>query len=492
MPAFGARPFAGLLVVATLLGTALGASRAEPATIKVTTLTLINADTGTALADPFTGGPLDLAALPTRNLSIRANTSPSAVGSVKFGLDQNATYRIENNAPYSLSGNTATDGYHPWTPGVGTHTVTATPYSGGNATGKKGVALTVVMTVVDSGPLELPETPIPGILVDSPPIVIDGRSGVTIRGVRIQNPSGRCVQIRNASNIVIEDSEIGPCAGNGVEITNSHNVTVRDNYVHTERSGATTMNSGLGVHIITSSQILVQGNRFERNETSVYGYTPGHSIRVVGNYSLNPLGPYPRGQHVQLWSCNKGGPLEQRCEVSSNYGRLDPERGSVLGATHTEDMINVGKSNYFLVEDNYVIGGDSASGCGIIVEGPASYTTIRDNVVIRTAQCGIGVSNSDHTLVESNRVLDTNLVALGLTSGNVGIYVWRKSDSTDYCYNNTVQRNIVSNRFPDGKYNDLYLSTRCTNTVKLDNITGSAARSLLTPEADKLPPPPEP
>jgi len=79
LPAFGARPFAGLLVVATLLGTALGASRAEPATIKVTTLTLINADTGTALADPFTGGPLDLAALPTRNLSIRANTSPSAL-----------------------------------------------------------------------------------------------------------------------------------------------------------------------------------------------------------------------------------------------------------------------------------------------------------------------------------------------------------------------------------------------------------------------------
>jgi hypothetical protein len=178
--------------------------------------------------------------------------------------------------------------------------------------------------------------------------------------------------------------------------------------------------------------------------------------------------------------------------VSSNYGRLDPERGSSLGATNTEDMISIGKSNYALVEDNYLIGGDSASGCGLIVEGPASYTTFRNNVVIRTAQCGIGIYNSNHTLVESNRVLDTNLVSLGLTSGNVGIYVWRKSDSTDYCYNNTVQRNIVSNRFPDGTYNDIYLSTRCTNTVKLDNITGSSARSLLTPEEEKLPPPPVP
>jgi nitrous oxidase accessory protein NosD len=252
------------------------------------------------------------------------------------------------------------------------------------------------------------------------------------------------------------------------------------------------MNSGLGVHIYLSSNVLVQGNRFERNETSVYGYETGHSVRVIGNYSLNPLGPFPRGQHVQIWTCNRGGPLERGCVVSSNYGRLDPERGSSLGATNTEDMISIGKSSYALVEDNYVIGGDSASGCGLIVEGPASYTTFRNNVVIRTAQCGIGVSNSDHTLVESNRVLDTNLVSLGLTSGNVGIYVWRKSDSTDHCYNNTVQRNIVSNRFPDGTYNDIYLSTRCTNTVKLDNITGSSARTLLTPEAEKLPPPPVP
>ncbi len=495
MPSWALNPFASRLAVGALLAVLPSVAAAATA---VTSFTLINADTGTAITNTFQGGTLDLATLPTRKLNIRANTSPSTVGSVRFGLDQTTTFRIENALPYALAGNTSTGGYHPWTPSLGTHTVSATPYSARDGTGEKGTALVVTMSVVDSSAVDLPESPSPAAdppstLVDSPPIVIDGRSGVTIRGVRIQNPSGRCVQIRNASNIVVEDSEIGPCAGNGVEITNSHNVTVRDNYVHTERSGSSKMNTGLGVHIITSSQILVQGNRFENNETSVYGYTPGHSIRVVGNYSLNPLGPYPRGQHVQLWSCNKSGPLEQRCEVSSNYGRLDPERGSKLGATHTEDMINIGKSNYALIEDNYLVGGDSASGCGIIVEGPSSFTTIRDNVVIRTAQCGIGVANADHTVVDSNRVLDTNLVALGLTTGgNIGIYVWRKSDSTNYCYNNTVQRNIVSNRFPDGRYNDLNLSSRCTNTIKQDNITGAAARSLLTPESEKLPPPPEP
>ena len=80
--------------------------------------------------------------------------------------------------------------------------------------------------------------------VSSSPIVIDGRSGVTIRGLRIRSSSGRCVTIRNSSNVVIEDSEIGPCAGNAVDITNSENITVENNYIHTERSGSSKMNSG--------------------------------------------------------------------------------------------------------------------------------------------------------------------------------------------------------------------------------------------------------
>jgi nitrous oxidase accessory protein NosD len=492
MSSCGLKPFAARLAVAALLGVfPIAAAEAAPA---ISSLTLINADTGQAIKDPFKGGTLDLATLPTRNLSIRANTSPSTIGSVKFGLDSNATYRIENLKPYALKGdNTQTGDYYPWTPSLGTHTVTTTPYSGRDATGEKGTALVITMTVIDSDSSEPDDTPSSSGLVDSGPITIDGKSNVTIRGKRIRNSSGRCVTIRNASNIVIEDSEIGPCGGTGVDITNSQSVTVRDNYIHTERSGSTKMNSGLGVHILDSSKILVENNRFERNETSVYGYDTGHSVRVIGNYSLNPLGPFPRGQHVQLWECNRDGPLERRCEISSNYGRLSPERGSKLGATHTEDMINVGKSEHVLIEENYLIGGDSPSGCGIIVEGPSSYATIRDNVLIRTAQCGIGIANADHAVVEDNRVLDTNLVALGLTTGgNIGIYVWRPSDSTNHCYNNTVQRNIVSNRFPDGRYNDLNLSSRCTGTVKRDNITGSTARSQLTPEKDKLPPPPLP
>ncbi len=64
---------------------------------------------------------------PQRNLNIRANTNPQAVGSVLFGLDGNANYRLENSAPYALAGETNNSGtvdYLPWTPTVGSHTLT--------------------------------------------------------------------------------------------------------------------------------------------------------------------------------------------------------------------------------------------------------------------------------------------------------------------------------------------------------------------------------
>jgi hypothetical protein len=56
----------------------------------VTGLTLINADTDQPIAgfNPIAANAtLDLATLPTRRLNVRANTSPTTVGSVKFALD---------------------------------------------------------------------------------------------------------------------------------------------------------------------------------------------------------------------------------------------------------------------------------------------------------------------------------------------------------------------------------------------------------------------
>ncbi|HYG78185.1 MAG TPA: DUF5060 domain-containing protein [Planctomycetota bacterium] len=127
----------------------------------VSSFTLINADTDVAVPgyDPLNNGAtLNLATLPTRNLSVRANTNPATVGSVRFGLDGNANYKIESAAPYSLTGDT-NGNYNPWTPAVGSHTLSGTPYTGASASGTAGTTLTITFNVIDDANAGLPAAP---------------------------------------------------------------------------------------------------------------------------------------------------------------------------------------------------------------------------------------------------------------------------------------------------------------------------------------------
>ncbi|TGE27561.1 PQQ-dependent sugar dehydrogenase [Hymenobacter metallicola] len=135
--------------------------RVVPTGQAVASFTLLNADTDQPIVgyDPLPAGAvLNLATLPSRNLSIRANTNPGTVGSVRFAYDANANFRTENTVPYALAGDNGPTDYLPWTPTVGSHTLTATPYTAANATGTAGQALTVNFTVTDAA-LRTPDNP---------------------------------------------------------------------------------------------------------------------------------------------------------------------------------------------------------------------------------------------------------------------------------------------------------------------------------------------
>jgi len=118
-------------------------------TIAVTGFTLVDADSDRDIGPLANGDTVDLAALPTRNLNVRADTSPAIVGSVRFVFEGNV--HVENGAPYTLGGDNGTGDYFPWTPGLGAQTLSATPYSGSDAGGAAGNALTVTFNVVDGG-----------------------------------------------------------------------------------------------------------------------------------------------------------------------------------------------------------------------------------------------------------------------------------------------------------------------------------------------------
>jgi hypothetical protein len=111
----------------------------------VTRVIVVNADTDLDSKQLTQQDIIDFSDVGTKNINIRAEVVPIG-GSVKFGFDGNSAYRIENTAPFSIGGDSAGD-YAAWTPTVGNHILTVTPYSGLNATGIMGTPFTISFTV---------------------------------------------------------------------------------------------------------------------------------------------------------------------------------------------------------------------------------------------------------------------------------------------------------------------------------------------------------
>ncbi len=130
----------GLLVPSTLVN-------AQDAVVG---FVLIDADTDRAINSLVDGDVLVLDTLPTANLSVRADTLPATVGSVRFNLDSITNFRTENVAPYALFGDRSGN-YAPWSGValVGTHSLTATPFSGSKGSGTVGTPLSISFEIVE-------------------------------------------------------------------------------------------------------------------------------------------------------------------------------------------------------------------------------------------------------------------------------------------------------------------------------------------------------
>jgi hypothetical protein len=115
----------------------------------VSSFTLINADSDQPIQLLNNGATLSLGALPTRNLNVRANTSPATVGSVVFVLSgAQSRNQTESGAPYALFGDKGGN-YNPWTPALGSYTLKATPFSKASGNGTAGTPLTINFTVTN-------------------------------------------------------------------------------------------------------------------------------------------------------------------------------------------------------------------------------------------------------------------------------------------------------------------------------------------------------
>ncbi|MHC4248301.1 MAG: hypothetical protein ACYS9X_04160 [Planctomycetota bacterium] len=126
-----------------------GVRRAPAGGMAVVRLVLVNAPKGEDLMALEDGMTIPLSELPTRELNVRAETSPEKVGSVVLELAGRKPQRqVEDIAPYTLF--TDHDGqYVAGSFKVGEHTLTATPYSRAKGGGRAGQALTIRFRVVE-------------------------------------------------------------------------------------------------------------------------------------------------------------------------------------------------------------------------------------------------------------------------------------------------------------------------------------------------------
>ena len=399
----------------------------------------------------------------TVSTSVSANTTK-----VQFLVDGANSGAAVTAAPFSLSLNTTALAN-------GTHTLSAVASNAAAQTASSGsVSITVSNGGTGGGGGG-------GTLTPSGPVTISGKSGVTIQNLHITNPSGDCVTITNGTNINIQQSEIGPCAGNAIVITGGNTISVSDNYIHPEGQLSGCCDVTDGIFATGTSNLAIQGNVIAFGESNIEAQNQTN-LSIIGNFFLNPRGgANSRGQNVQVWS-NSTTVL-----VQNNYALSSTDTTTYAFAEVQEDSINFGSNvTGVTAQGNYVTGGHSNSGCGIIADTSTLTEQFRNNTLLNTGQCGIGITDGTNVVVDGNKILNTTPVAGG---GNTAIYVWKVNASDPTCGPVQVSNNIASGVDTSGNANSFWNGGGCEPVTLTNNTFDAAALAALSPAAQKIPPP---
>ena len=370
-------------------------------------------------------------------------------------------------------------------------TVTAGTISGGLFTAPalstvSTVTVTATSVAVPSQSASAKVQILPSSVTPSGPIQISGQNGTVVENLHISNPSGDCVVISNSTNVIIRRSEIGPCGGNGVKISGGNTIAIYDNYIHPEKPLATSCcDTHDGVFAKNTSTISIQGNVIAYGEANIE-VSSASAVTAMGNFLLNPIDSNPslpadgqsRGQNFQAWGNNSN------ITVANNYALSSTDTSKYLFAENQEDSINFGLTSGIIVQGNYITGGHSSSGCGLIADDQANGAQFLNNTVLDTGQCGIAIADGTNQLVDSNRVLNRTPV---LGGGNTAIYVWKQYAAT--CGPVTVSNNVATEIRSDGTQSGFWNGGGCEPVTLTSNTFNAAAQTLLGSPSQTMPPP---
>jgi len=137
-----------LLNVAIFALSLLVTSNLHAQELSINSFILVDTDNDNEIQVISDGDVIDIATLPTTNISIVVNTIPETVGSVYFTYDNLA--KLENHAPYAIKGDSPRGNYKAWNYDLRTYELTATPYSKRRKKGLVGESKTVSFTLTNS------------------------------------------------------------------------------------------------------------------------------------------------------------------------------------------------------------------------------------------------------------------------------------------------------------------------------------------------------
>ncbi len=192
-------------------------------------------------------------------------------------------------------------------------------------------------------------------------ITVDGFSGVVIRNVRISHKAAQGIRLNNAPNATIE------------------NVVI--NYSDAPDHGPLTGEFN-GINGYGSAGLTVTHAKFAHNSTGIYlDRSPNTSLSFIEGIDFR--GPYPRGQLVQLNTCD-------------NTSLTDFSVVNDRSKAWTEDNVNVYGSRHIVIKRGLVDGNNSPSGVGVIIDNDSHDALIEDvDTIHMGGGCFSANQNSD-------------------------------------------------------------------------------------------------
>jgi len=352
------------------------------------------------------------------------NVAATASSTVSFTISSNTSWTVKSDQTWltlskssgsSNSSITVTAAVNAQTT---TRTATVTVLANNNATAQKITVTQDAAVVVAATTTTTTTTTVTSPYTVSAPIVLDGKSNMTISYLEITNPSGHCIKLANCSNITIQYCKLGPSKGEGVFLANCTNITVRDCSMEYVESGVVA--------------------------------DVGSAIQVLYNDIKNVQGPMPRGQFVQFGNINGAG-----SSISYNVGE------NTLGQSYPEDAISLYMSNGTAASPIQVVGnkirggGPSTSGGGIMSgDMGGSYIMVKDNILVNPGQYGLTVSSGHDVTITNNKIYSSKLAF-----SNIGLSAYKQYDIPTY--NITISNNAVNFTNNAGVVNDMWNANNC-------------------------------